>query len=97
MMNNDGTATIHVTITVESCDLPIASVGDEMTIDDLPALTTHVNPYGYVHDVLTVSKRTIINLWDLQVLKTLGFKDIIGNSLCVGSAIIILDGPITGH
>ena len=37
-----------------ACSNPIAHVGDEMPVGDIPVQTTQINPHGYVHEIFTV-------------------------------------------
>jgi len=38
------------------CRVVIARTSDEIQVGDIPTLTAQVNPHGFVHEVLTVSK-----------------------------------------
>ena len=38
----------------KQCDTPVAFVGDENKIGDTPTLSAHLNPHGFVHEVLTI-------------------------------------------
>ena len=36
------------------CDTPVGFVGDEDKVGDIPIVSAHLNPYGFVHEVLTI-------------------------------------------
>ncbi len=40
----------------KACNNPVAVVGDEIKIGEIPTLTAQVNPHGFVHEVLTLNK-----------------------------------------
>ena len=42
------------------CSSPIAQIGSEMPVGDIPVQTTQINPHGYIHEIFTV--RTAFNV-----------------------------------
>ena len=36
------------------CKNPIAKIGDEVSIGDIPIETMQINPHGYIHEIFTV-------------------------------------------
>ena len=37
-----------------SCSTPIAVVGDEVSVGDIPVETMQINPHGYIHEIFTI-------------------------------------------
>ena len=37
-----------------ACQNPVAQIGDELSVGDIPIETMQINPHGYVHEIFTV-------------------------------------------
>jgi len=38
------------------CNHPIARIGDEISVGDIPIETMQINPHGYVHEIFTIKQ-----------------------------------------